>query len=380
MKVAQISAFSRYSVGNIMTDIQSVLLQSGHDCKVYYFRDDGKENTVKLGKKSAVYRNGVLARIFDNDGFCFAGGTRKLIKELKAYQPDVIHIHNLHGYYFNCKVFFKYLLQNPQIKVVWTMHDNWAITGHCAFAQMWGCEKWKTHCERCVAKKDYPKSYFDFSSRNYKRKKELFTSLPTEQLTIVSPSEWLDGLIAESYLAKYPHTVICNGIDVEKFKNDNLPRTKTLLAIASVWDERKNLAKVLETAKKLQQWKVTVVGKIAVPVDKNQYPNVTFIDRTSSFEKLREIYNTCSVMLNPTLADNLPTVNIEAQLCGMQVLSYDTGGAKETDIGNLRIIDKDTPISDMYLDEFTQNKQEIQNVEKFTKKEMTNGYLRVFVN
>lgn len=376
MKVAEISAFNTFSVGKIMNDIKTELQTNGIECKIYYAR--GKKSTnIKVGNSLNIYLNALIARLFDNDGFCESSITKKIIHELDQYKPDVIHLHCLHGYYFNSKVFFKYLLKHPEIKVIWTMHDNWAITGHCAYFDLRQCNKWKNQCMNCPSKRDYPKSLFDHSSKNHVKKIKIFSQLPKEQMVIVSPSKWLDNIIGQSFLNKYEHKVIYNGIDANKFNNMNLNREKILLAVASVWDERKNLNKVLEIGYQLKEWRIVIVGVV-----KNlKIPNLTnikFIDRTENSDKLVELYNKASILINPTIADNFPTVNIEAQLCGLKVLCYASGGSLETNIGGLIKIDENTNINDEFLNEVSNIS--FSNSEKdFSRTSMGKNYCKLFI-
>lgn len=376
MKIAEISAFNNFSVGSIMNQIKVELLNQGHECKVYYFRNQQDSNNY-LGSKFNLYYNALLSRLFDVDGFVTKRNTKKLIDELDEFNPDIVHLHCLHGYYLNCKLLFEYL-KKKKIKVVWTMHDNWAITGHCAYFDLRKCDKWKSGCGGCPAKKDYPKSLLDFSKRNYIQKKNVFTSLDENQLYIVSPSKWLDKIIEQSFLNKYNHKVIYNSINLSKFKNYDNPREKVLLAVASVWDERKNLSKVLEISSNLNEWKVIVVGKIDKKINKEKYVNVKFIDRTNSIDELINIYNRASILINPTLADNYPTVNLEAQMCGLKVMTYNTGGAIETDLGNLFVFDEQTFVNDVYLDNLFNKVEMIVNDDKIMFDAMSQLYINLF--
>lgn len=375
MKIAEISTFINYSVGTIMKNLQYYFKNQGDECKVFYSR--GKHinvpDVIHFGSSFGSYIAALKSRIFDNDGFNSYLSTKQLIKKLRIFNPDIIHIHCLHGYYINVKLFFNYL-KKYKIKVIWTMHDAWAITGHCCYFSQVNCKKHLIGCYNCPQKKEYPASFvFDRSKRNWIRKKKIFTSLNSNQLTIVSPSKWLDCIINTSYLNKYTHVVIHNGIDITKYINKQLAREKLLLAVASVWDKRKNIDRILKLSNNLQAWSVIIVGKISKEIDKNKYPNIKFIERTEDFNALIDIYNKCSVFINPTLDDNFPTVNLEAQLCGLKVLSYDTGGSLETDCGMMTKIDSNTCIDDEFLDRINEKKNELKECQ-FTIENMAVQY------
>ena len=151
-----------------------------------------------------------------------------------------------------------------------------------------------------------------------------------------------------------------------------------LLAVASVWDERKNLSKVLEISSNLNEWKVMVVGKIDKKINKEKYVNVKFVDRTNSIDELINIYNSASILINPTLADNYPTVNLEAQMCGLKVMTYNTGGAIETDLGNLFVFDEQTFVNDVYLDNLFNKVEMIGNDDKIMFDAMSQLYINLF--
>ena len=207
------------STGRICTDLAEVLEANGHECKIAYGRETVPEKyhkyAVRIGSNVSVKVDAVKTRLFDNAGFNSVSATKKFIKWVKEYDPDVIHLHNLHGYYINIEILFEYL-RNCGKKVIWTLHDCWAFTGHCSHFVTANCEKWKKQCYSCPKRKAYPSSLFlDCSKRNYGKKKNLFTSL--ENMTIITPSEWLANLVKQSFLAKYNVQVINNGIDLDVF-------------------------------------------------------------------------------------------------------------------------------------------------------------------
>lgn len=384
MKIALVSAFARYSVGKIMIDIaQTINSTNGCDAKIFYAREEcsAKNISKKVSSDLKINANAFMARAFDNDGFCLFSCSDNLIRELELYKPDIVHLHCLHGYYLNAKKLFIFLKKN-EIKVIWTMHDAWAITGHCCYFSMIGCDKWKNACYKCPQKKEYPKSIiFDFSKNNYKKKKEIFTSLVDEQMVLVTPSKWLKNIIGESYLKKYRVEVINN--DINKGVFNSIPSTSAIkttakhfmLGVASVWDKRKGLEYFLGVAKTLpSDWQAVVIGKIEVDV---KLPDeIIYIERTNNQEELKAYYQKCSFLFNPTLDDNYPTVNLEAQACGAKVITFDTGGSIETDLGNLYVVDKKTNLTfdDLYK---TLSKEKSTYSENISEK-MANRYLRLY--
>lgn len=389
MRIAEVSAFSQYSVGKIMRDIKKYIDEETDDvCEIFFARGyDKKEIGInKIGNDFLVKINAILARVFDNDGFCLPAITNTLIKRLKTFNPDVIHLHCLHGYYLNVNKLFKYLQDNPQIKVIWTMHDTWAFTGHCCYFSKADCHRWETQCYKCPLKNEYPISrVFDNSKKNYLKKKKIFTSLPEDRVNIVTPSQWLGDLIGKSYLNKYKITTIHNGINTDVFNTEpsneiiDLPDKKIILGVASVWDSRKGLDTFLELSKIISDdWCIVLIGKLTKSVDLPK--NVIHIERTSNQIALKKYYQAAEILLNPTLDDNYPTVNLEAQACGCKVLSFDTGGCNETDCGNLYLVNSSN-VEDIakQIEAISEHQLNSIDLQKINKRTMAKEYYNIIL-
>lgn len=340
MKVLMINSVCGIgSTGRICTDIADELTENGHECKIAFGRKAAPERYQKYAYRitsdGGVKINALKARLFDNEGFNAVGTTKKLISFIEEYNPDVIHLHNLHGYYLNVEVLFDYLKKADK-KVIWTLHDCWAFTGHCANFQYPVCDKWKTGCSDCERKTKYPKSFVDKSKKNYNAKKRVFCGV--KNLTVVTPSEWLARLVKESFLGQYPTKVINNGIDTSVFRptesdfkeRNGLKDKKMILGVANVWDEFKGINDFIGLSKKISDdYRIVLVG-----LDEKQLgmlpENILGITRTNNTKELAEIYTAADVLFNPTYEDNYPTVNLEAQACGTPVVTYDTGGSGES--------------------------------------------------
>lgn len=343
MKVVIINSVSGYgSTGRIVNDISETLDLQNYINYIFFGRKDSDfKNSKKFGGFFNVPSHLLKSRLLGKHGFYSKFATRQLVRQLEKIKPDLIHLHNIHGYYLNVETLFDYL-KTANIEVVWTLHDCWSFTGHCAYYDYVECSKWQMGCYGCPQLGEYPKSLiFDRSKEAYKDKKRIFNSV--DKLTFVTPSKWLKDELSKSFLKSYPAKVINNGIDLDSFmpregsfrKDNNLEDKFIILGVASVWERRKGLPYFFELSENLAVDEVIVL----VGLDKNQIEtlpkNMIGIERTSSLTELVELYSTADVFVNPTLEDNFPTTNIEALACGTPVVTFNTGGSSE-------IINQDT--------------------------------------
>ena len=341
MKVLQINtAVNTGSTGRIAESIGLVLMTNHDESFIAYGRGSrkSKSQTIQIGSSFDYKLHGLKTRLLDRHGFGSYSATKKLISEIEKIAPDIIHLHNLHGYYIHVGVLFDYL-KAKQLPVVWTLHDCWAFTGHCSYFSFVKCDKWKTQCHHCPLCKRYPESFFiDNSFSNYNLKKELFNGL--KNLQIVTPSNWLSNLLKESFLKSYPVEVIHNGIDVQSFfptekgveqyrLKMGLGQKNVLLGVASIWDRRKGLNDFIQLAAILPEEDVIVLVGLPEEMKQNLPANIIGISRTESVEELVTLYNMAIAFINPTWVDNFPTTNIEALACGTPVITYNTGGSIE---------------------------------------------------
>ena len=324
------------STGRIATDLHAILLSQEHQSTVAFGRYMAKNcnHTIRIGSRLDNYVHVIQTRLFDKHGLASAGATKNFIAKIKELNPDVIHLHNLHGYYLHIGLLFEYLKQANK-PVIWTLHDCWAFTGHCAYFDFVGCERWKTECYDCPLKMEYPKSFTDNSQSNYKVKKDVF--LGVEDLKLVTPSKWLAGLVKQSFLQDYPLVVINNGIDLSVFRptpspfrtNYKLEDKFIVLGVASDFSERKGYGYFLELSKQLKQDEKLVLVGLSEKQITSLPTGVIGITKTNNTQELAEIYSAADVFINPTLEDNFPTTNLEALACGTPVVTFDSGGSPE---------------------------------------------------
>ena len=337
MRVYMINShFSSGGPPRIMNGIYDALITRGIECRIAAAREKqyAQKDSYLIEPKGELYKNVLLSRLFDNEGLNAKEATKLLIADIKQYNPDVIHLHNIHGYYLNYEVLFGFLKTCGK-KIVWTLHDCWPFTGHSAYCDTKDCVKWEHGCNNCPLKNWYPKALIDRSRMNWKKKRSAFLGVPN--MTLVSPSKWLASLIQKSFLSSYKLEVIHNGIDtavfqpkVSSFKKDYRIEDKfMLLGIASPWTEMKGFGDFINLSNMLKERCVIVMIGLSEKEKRLLPSNVIGLERTANTEELASIYSAADLFLNLSYCENYPTVNVEAISCGTPVLTYKTGGSVE---------------------------------------------------
>ena len=332
------------SVGRIVTGIAGRLKEKGTEPLIAFGRWDSPEgfNSVRINSSADIMLHGVMSRLTDKQGLYSERATEKLTEAITRFDPDVIHLHNIHGYYLNYELLFSFLknsFSGKDKKVIWTLHDCWSFTGHCVHFEFAECDKWKTGCFSCPEKKQYPASFLlDSSKSNYERKKMAFTGVPG--LTLVTPSEWLKDKVKESFLKDYPVEVIPTGIDLKAFNPEEsdirekfgIGKKTLLLGAANPWRERKGFNEFLKLASMLKGKDILLA---LIGLNKKQaeeagrYSNIIPLRKTDSLKEMVRWYSAADIYVNLTLEDTFPTTNIEAMACGTPVITYRSGGSGE---------------------------------------------------
>lgn len=338
MKIVHINTFPYKATGSIMLSIHRRLLQDGHESIAIWGRgrEAKNEHEFSISDPMGVMVHGLMTRLLDRTGDYSIRATKRLIIKLDEIKPEIIHIHNLHGYYLNIPMLFDYI-KKKSINVVWTLHDCWSFTGHCAYFDMVECDKWKTGCHHCQQKKTYPASILiDRSKKNWRQKKEMFSGV---KLNIVTPCKWLENLVKQSFLQDSTLCTIYNGIDrnvyhpieMTDIEAERFLGKKVILGVASEWTERKGLADFVKLAEKLDSEKYAVITVGLTKKQCSEMPKqMIALERTSNLTELLKLYTRADVFFNPTYEDNFPTTNLEAMACGTPVITYKTGGSPES--------------------------------------------------
>ncbi|MBQ6972224.1 MAG: glycosyltransferase [Synergistaceae bacterium] len=328
--------------GKVAAGIAGKFEREGHEARIAYGRsgfvpEKFRKYAVRIGTMKDVYLHAVMTRLTDRTGFYSRKATEDFLRWADEYDPGLLWLHNIHGYYVNIELLFDWIKSRPNMKVNWTLHDCWAFTGHCAYFTMAGCGKWRTHCEHCPQKNTYPASFVDGSYRNYEDKRRLFTGV--HDMTIITPSQWLAGLVGQSFLGGYPVEVQKVEISREIFRprpsgfreKSGLAGKIIVLGVANVWDKRKGLDDFVKLSGMLdrERFAVVLVG-VSRKQAKSLPEGIITIQRTESQKELAEIYTAADVFFMPSCEENYPAVCLEAEACGTPVIAYNAGGTPET--------------------------------------------------
>lgn len=330
------------STGTIMMSIDKYAREAGMKTYMASVKNRSSEkdypkNHIVIGSILEKHIHRKLAFATGNEGGYSYFATKKFLKKINEIKPNIIHLHNLHWNYINLKLLFDYLKEHPEMQVVWTLHDCWSYTGHCPYYDMANCTRWKTKCHDCSVFESYPQSRIDNSEKMFIRKKKWFLGL--SNLTLVTPSKWLNGEVKKSFLKEYNSYVISNGIDTSIFsyteskirKEFSIEDKFVVLGSAYAWSSRKGLDCFIKLSKMLDdKFAIVLVGGLSDDQRKICDENgIMHIARLSSKEKLAELYSMSDVFFNPTREEMFGLVNIEAEACGTPVVTFNSGGSPE---------------------------------------------------
>lgn len=333
------------STGKIAAEKCRQLIKEGHQCILAYGRwkancDD--IDTYKIGTALDYRIHGLYTRLFDKHGFGSKRATRNFLQWVDSYNPDIIWLHNIHGYYINIEMLFDYLKKRDK-KVYWTLHDCWSFTGHCTYFTYVNCDRWKNGCYKCPQRERYPRSFvLDNSKNNYLRKRKAFCGV--RDMKLITPSEWLADLVKHSFLKEYTVEVIRNEIDLTIFKPTlsdfrqrfGLEKQIILLGVANIWEERKGLSDYVKLSKMISdRYTIVLVGLNEKQIRKMP-SNILGLRKTENAKQLAEIYTAADVLVNLSYEETFGLTIIEAQACGTPVIAYNVAAISET-VSNLGV-------------------------------------------
>jgi len=359
MKILMINSICGIrSTGRICTELADRFTDEGHEVKIAYGRMDAVPDNClryahRIGTGMDVRLHGLKTRLFDRHGFGSKRATRAFLKWADEYHPDMLWLHNLHGYYINVEMLFSWMKKHPEMQVKWTLHDCWAFTGHCSHFSYVGCDRWKTACYSCPQKSCYPASYADQSRSNYLRKKAAFTGV--RNMTLITPSQWLADLTRQSFLGCYPVEVEHNTINHDIFKPTagdfrqrmGLQDQIIVLGVASYWNERKGLNDFYALRKMLDSRYTIVLVGLSDKQSAVLPAGILGVRHTDSAQQLAEIYTTADVFVNPSREETFGLTTAEALACGTEAIVY-KGTACEEITGKLGGIAVEQNVNGLY--------------------------------
>ena len=269
--------------------------------------------------------------------------TLSLIRQLRAFNPDVVHFNVINDRMLSMPMLVRHI-NKRNLPVVWTMHDCRAFTGQCPYFDEVGCNRWQTGCGHCPQSE----TLVDNTHATWKIRRKWHAGI--RRLAIVTPSQWLAGLVEKSFLGGKPISVIYNGVDIEGFSRKSafdvrqaygIPNGKRIVLGCSIfWENRKGLVYFEELADMLPDtFQIILVGNISEEKrEQLAAKGIICTGRTKTFAEMAAWYQSAAVFCNPTMADNFPTVNIEALAAGTPVVTFNTGGSPEAIDGGTGIV------------------------------------------
>lgn len=325
------------SNGSIARDIGTIAIHKGWKSYIAYGRKfiPSDSELIRVGNDLDIWIHVLMTRFFDVHGLASRLVTKRFLKKVDKIKPDIVHLHNIHGYYINYKLLFEYLV-NHNIPIVWTFHDCWPFTGHCGHFESCGCKRWKSECYNCPLIHGYPKSFFFDNSRfTFNLKKQLFTS--PHHLHVATVSYWLKDLVDKSYFSKYPIHVVYDGIDTECFTHrESTLREKyylegkfVLLSAAANWSKSKGWDDYIKLSSLLPDDCVIMLVGVSDQQKKGLPRNIIAIPRQEEKVKLAEFYSMADILLNLSYQETFGMTTAEAMACGTPGISYNRTACPE---------------------------------------------------
>lgn len=334
MKVLHINAVNKTSsTGRNVFELADFLLNTGNNSIVAFSNGVSvdKKHEYLIGNKFDTKLHGLLSRITGKQGYFSFFSTKKLLKFISVYSPDLIVLNNLHGNYINLPLLLKYIAKND-IALAVVLHDCWFYTGKCCHYTLKGCYKWKENCGNCPQLKKYNKSWlFDRTQAMLADKRRLFNNVP--RLAVIGVSDWILGEARQAPVFKGAKRFkrIYNWIDTETFspQNSDLLRSKLgldgkkiILSVAGGWSKEKGINTVFDIANKLNKnEKYILVGNVK---DTCLPQNIINIPLINSPEELAIYYSLADVFVQPSLEETFGKVTAEALACGTPVVCFNS--------------------------------------------------------
>ena len=351
----------------VATSLHHIYRRLGHDAQLVVGQKQGNISGVISIDNSDRWKGMNLLKIaqeklLGRQYIDYPGSHR--IPELINEPFDIVHLHNLHGGYFDLEALSHLAKIAP---IILMLHDEWLLTGHCACT--FNCERWRIGCGECHDLSISPEISYDATRFNWQRKKRILTSFP---IVITAPSKWLLDEVEQSYLNQHPRRLIYNGIDHQIFypgskkearqklglpeegkivlfsanagllnwKSGTLPMevVKLLLdgskgairpTIISLGGKSPRPPGVGREARRLARRVLRRPKEEDVLRKVGLYDKIIQCSKVKDEQTMADYYRAADVLAYTTIADNCPLSVLEALSCGLPVVASEVGGVPE---------------------------------------------------
>jgi putative colanic acid biosynthesis glycosyltransferase len=382
MKLIQVNVnYGRSSTGKIVEDIHCHALKNGYESYVSYGRGNRIKysNVVKHGYDIETYFHAFMTRLTGLNGVFSIFSTLKLLRLIKSIQPDIVHLHEIHGYHLNIGMVVNFL-KNNNIRTFMTLHSEYMYTGKCGHAKT--CDKFMSECGNCPQLREYPKSWIlDFTKQMHKTKKRLFKDW---DVTIITPSQWLYKRVNLSLLKGKKRQLVLNGIDTNIFNtngtrtfDDNNPYIFTV--IGNLKDPIKNFSKVIEIANRLIELPVTIFVVGYNKKDLKFPSNLKVVPRITNKEELKNFYSNAICTLMVSEYETFSMVTAESIATGTPVVGFRNGGIPEATFGNDEFLTNSTNEIINFIRVLVNNPIRVSaNVDYMSSERMSREYMGIY--
>lgn len=335
MRVVEINAVcGSGSTGRICTDIADALKESGDQVKIIYGNQNSTyPESVRVGSQISLKANALFARISGLNGYFALRETNKIIKIIKEFSPDIVHLHNLHANYVNVPKLLNFLGEN-NIPTVITLHDCWFFTGKCTHYISSGCQKWQNGCGECPRLKyDIPSMFFDRTDKMWLDKKNGFEKL--KKLAVIGVSDWITDEAKKSFLknAKIIKRIY-NWIDFETFNTKpqnyvNENEKFTVFVASAGWEkDSERFNDLLKLAKNIPDT-MQIVAAGNFENSANLPSNIVKVGYIRDPKIMASYFKNSDVYVHLSRADTFGKVIAEALACGTPAIVYNSTACPE---------------------------------------------------